>query len=1485
MRLRLFAALGVAAVCVCAGPSALGPRLSFSTLRVDAQALTTQSGGGAVYNLKVVSDSSPDLTDLDSLIYSTTSRWSTPEEKVWALFYWSHILKRQTPPMVIHGLEVTDPIRNFSDYGYTMCSTISGINQSLYELLGLRHQYWDICNHTVSQVEWDGRFHMIDSSMSHLVTQDDGVTLASLQEAAADSARLVKERSLYSTSPYGFVTGTDTMRSLPDVVDPSTGAVSGGFARAFCENGLKFRDYYYNWDRGHRYVLNLRDDESYTRFYRRLGTTPEYWVGSEKVSPSDPAKRYEIDSGNKFGIRGNGQWTFTPALTADRWASAAYAWHHVVSAGGALQPAVAGQPGEVIYKVQAANAITSQRIRAEFDRVNAAANATIAVSLNHGHTWTQVAAIGPEIGAAVPLVANLRDEVSSAYETLVRVQMHVPSGSPDGIRLTALGIDTITQVNTKALPTLTIGRNEIVLARGDQSDTMTLWPELRGGFWQNDAYDARNIASQDVTVPLKYTAVVRPAVLTEDAYLTYRMDAPTDITRAVYGGRLHNFKAGSYIEFQHSFDQGATWIPSYRLTEVTAPYDDIHYETISDVPAGVRTILFKYVIHNTNSTAFRASGLYSARMEVNHRPAAAMSKPVDVTLRWKEVRADRTLVERSHRQRVSAFPFKYVVNVGGSDHPVMESMKLSLADESDATPFGYGDGVDAGGVKYVHVKQVEGTNLAVGKPYTVSRAPSGFQESMGASNTTILTDGIVGAPISGSTSYWWGQCWTSGTTVDLKVDLEKLTTFRAVRAHLFGYPFWDALKGNVQDQVEVLTSQDGVNFLSQGSLTTSLWKKDIPINHMVQDDEKATAWNFELRLPAPVTARYVRYRVTPKRNLCISELQVLDRLDRVPFDIRIATPDVSSGVPDKSPTNVSPVVELDSPADGSTLAAPASVVVAASASDADGAVAQVEFFANGTLIGSRTAAPWSVAWGGVAEGAYTLTARVTDDRGAATVSDAIRITVNAPPQDQPAPATSKEIVLHAKDATVAAGWTVTPDAGAAGLARLQNANAGAARVPAALASPSDYFEMTFAAEAGIPYRLWIRGKATSNNWANDSVYVQFDGSVDAAGAPVYRIGTTSSTRWQLEDYTNAGLSGWGWQDNGYGDAPDVLGVPIYFSASGLQKLRVQVREDGLGIDQIVLSAERFLDAAPGTTKNDTTILSASSGVTNARPTVALFAPTPGSVWTAPATITVSANAGDTDGTVARVEFFANGTAIGSRTAAPWSITWTGAGAGSYTITARATDNSGASTTSAGVGITVGTSAPTASGVKEVVLYAKDARAAGAWTVVSDSSAAGMARIQNSNAGAARVSAPLAKPIDYFDMTFTADAGVGYRLWMRGKATSNNWANDSVYVQFDGAVDVAGAPVYRIGSTSGVRWQLEDCMSCGMAGWGWQDNGYGDEPGVAGALVYFATSGPQTIRVQVREDGLGIDQIALSAVRFITAAPGATKNDTTILAKP
>jgi len=181
-------------------------------------------------------------------------------------------------------------------------------------------------------------------------------------------------------------------------------------------------------------------------------------------------------------------------------------------------------------------------------------------------------------------------------------------------------------------------------------------------------------------------------------------------------------------------------------------------------------------------------------------------------------------------------------------------------------------------------------------------------------------------------------------------------------------------------------------------------------------------------------------------------------------------------------------------------------------------------------------------------------------------------------------------VLYASETSVKAGnWVVEPDATAAGAARIRYPDAGGPKLTTAFANPTHYFETTFTAQAGVAYRLWMRGKADANSTNNDSAFVQFSGSVTSTGTPVFRIGTTDATMFNLEECTGCGLSAWGWNDNLFGG----LGPLIYFATSGTQTVRVQLREDGLAIDQIVLSPQRYLNTAPGANKNDTTILAKS----------------------------------------------------------------------------------------------------------------------------------------------------------------------------------------------------------------------------------------------------------------------------------------------------
>ena len=187
-----------------------------------------------------------------------------------------------------------------------------------------------------------------------------------------------------------------------------------------------------------------------------------------------------------------------------------------------------------------------------------------------------------------------------------------------------------------------------------------------------------------------------------------------------------------------------------------------------------------------------------------------------------------------------------------------------------------------------------------------------------------------------------------------------------------------------------------------------------------------------------------------------------------------------------------------------------------------------------------------------------------------------------------------EVLVRAADlpgtAIRGSEWTRSSQADAAGGVMLLNPDKGAAKRASALSSPGSYVEFTVNAAAGVAYYLWMRLRPSNNSYSNDSLYVQFSSAVNAAGAAQARIGTSDALAIVLEEGDGAGVSGWGWNDASWGGAA----APIYFASSGLQTVRIQQREDGVGWDQLILSSAART-SRPGAAKNDTTIIDPAFG--------------------------------------------------------------------------------------------------------------------------------------------------------------------------------------------------------------------------------------------------------------------------------------------------
>jgi hypothetical protein len=114
-----------------------------------------------------------------------------------------------------------------------------------------------------------------------------------------------------------------------------------------------------------------------------------------------------------------------------------------------------------------------------------------------------------------------------------------------------------------------------------------------------------------------------------------------------------------------------------------------------------------------------------------------------------------------------------------------------------------------------------------------------------------------------------------------------------------------------------------------------------------------------------------------------------------PVNVRVVAPSVTANVP--------PTISITSPVAGQVSTQSTSLTITATASDSDGSVSKVDFYAGSTSIGTKSAAPYQITWTNAAAGTYSLTAVATDNRGASTRSAAVSVTITAPAAPIPGP--------------------------------------------------------------------------------------------------------------------------------------------------------------------------------------------------------------------------------------------------------------------------------------------------------------------------------------------------------------------------------------------------------------------------------------------------------------------------------------------------
>ena len=352
------------------------------------------------------------------------------------------------------------------------------------------------------------------------------------------------------------------------------------------------------------------------------------------------------------------------------------------------------------------------------------------------------------------------------------------------------------------------------------------------------------------------------------------------------------------------------------------------------------------------------------------------------------------------------------------------------------------------------------------------------------------------------------------------------------------------------------------------------------------------------------------------------------------------------------------------------------VPLTADAIGAGGRVVSVEFFDGASSVGTASAAPWHVTLVNAATGSHSITAKATDDHGLTTISRASTFTLrgtNRPPSV--ALTSPSEGARFPFGSTINLAAAATDTDGTIVAVEFRNGSAGGNLLGRVTAAP---YATSWANMAAGAYTV-VAVAYDDRNAATTSAPVHI--TVDANVLPTVAL-TSPALNASYTAPASIALAASASDSDGTIAKVEFYAGPTLIGSSNAAPYTATWNNVAAGFYSITAKAT---DNAGGVVASSAVPITV---VNNALPTVTLTAPGPGGQYFAPATISLSANATDSDGTIASVQFYANGTLIGTSTAAPYGMVWDSVAGGTYALTAKATDNAGGTATSPAVNITI-----------------------------------------------------------------------------------------------------------------------------------------------------------------------------------------------------
>jgi hypothetical protein len=582
-----------------------------------------------VCRIRVTSDRVADVSSLEAWKASFLRDGMTDEEKALAAWRTVASFQHQDAPPVEHLANegtVCDPIKLFNVYGYGFCSMASAGVAALCRHAGLEARGWGINAHSVSEVRWEGAWHLLDSSLINYFKKADG-KIASVEELIAATNEWYAQNPGYKGNGdkivafhktggwQGWKRGPELLKGAPTIDD--TGwwpAKTHGWYSTMQEYdgtgggaGNKAFLYEYGYSQGYRLDLRLRPGERLTRNWSNRGLHVNMKDGGAPgcmtMKTGTDALVYTPKYGDLApGRVGNGTLEYDVPVKTPAYRAGAIEASNLEP--GRAAAADASKPGVLVLRMPSSYVYLSGKLS-----LKASGEASVSFSDNHGLDWR-------ELPKAEEI--DLTPHVFRRYDYRLRFELRGKGAALESLRL----VHDV-QHSQRALPALGEGRNLVEFSAGPPEGTITLEGSV------DLSKKGKQLVYTDFHPEL---SGLEPNLFVGDGgkgELTFPVRTPGDLLRLRFGAHYRARDARDGIDYQVSFDGGKGWKTVDRAPGGVAGH--CKYVAFADVPAGAREAKVRYAMTSRNAT-----GILGFRIDADYREPDGGFRPVKLTYRWEE---------------------------------------------------------------------------------------------------------------------------------------------------------------------------------------------------------------------------------------------------------------------------------------------------------------------------------------------------------------------------------------------------------------------------------------------------------------------------------------------------------------------------------------------------------------------------------------------------------------------------------------------------------------------------------------------------------------------------------------------------------------------------------------------------------------------------------------------------------------------------------